>query len=283
MLLAFGILVGGLIFWGFAGNIIITLDADGVLVKSGGIEYISASYYGQLSDVRARVGDYVQKGEIAARLAQPEIVDRILILKKSIDNTKSGEISDLEEELFLLEERLSRESCIISHTEGQISEVFYKKGDFVKPGDYVFSVIKGGETVKALVAALYFPAEHGKRIKPGMSVRIFPTTIKKEEYGFMFGNVISVSDYPANERRIKELTGSDELAQTFAKEIVLEIMVDLSTSNETFSGYSWSSVDGPPVLIENGTLCSGQVVIDRITPIELILPVLGRILKDNED
>jgi HlyD family secretion protein len=110
-----------------------------------------------------------------------------------------------------------------------------------------------------------------------MEVRISPSTVKAEEYGFMKGVVRSVSTYPAtpdglmltlrNEALVRELTGGSA---------PLEVVVDLieADSKVSPSGYAWSSPQGPPVGIFGGTMCKGSIIIARRRPISYVIPIM---------
>ena len=49
-----------------------------------------------------------------------------------------------------------------------------------------------GKAVKGLEAIVYIPSVHGKKIRPGMEVQIAPSTVKKEEFGYLLGTVTYV-------------------------------------------------------------------------------------------
>ena len=49
-----------------------------------------------------------------------------------------------------------------------------------------------------------------------MEVRVSPTTVKAEEYGFMIGKVTKVSEYPVTPEGLMRVLRNDSLAQTLA-------------------------------------------------------------------
>jgi len=282
-LLAIIVLLAGGLFWSFQGSISVRLHGTGSLVSDGGRVTINSHSEGVVWDVGVQTGERVIRGQVIARLDHPERVEEILQLLESIEWGKRMGVSDPSNNQLLqtLRTDLEWESFILSHEEGKVSEVEITKGQYLRVGDPVATIIRGGETVKELVGVFYFPVEEGKKIKPGMEAQIIPSTVPKEEYGFLKGNVISVSTFPASQKHIAQLIGSESFAQEMAQQIVLEVVVDLLPSPKTVSGFQWSSSDGPPFEIENGTMAQGTVIIERLRPIGLVFPELRKVFQSS--
>jgi HlyD family secretion protein len=186
-------------------------------------------------------------------------------------STRANAISDGERRLRTLEGQLVSSSKILSTHAGRIIEMTVGRGELVVPQTRVVSL----EPLDAkLTGVIYISSGEGKKVEPNMEVRLSPSTVKAEEYGFMKGTVRSVSTYPVtpegimrtlrNEALVKELTGGSA---------PLELVVDLSEATNA-SGYEWSSPQGPPVGIFGGTMCSGSVIIDKKRPISYVIPLV---------
>ena len=190
---------------------------------------------------------------------------------KAALSTRYNDVRDAERKIKTLEGQLAANSIIRSTHAGRVVEMTVTRGALVGPPTRVVSL----EPLDAkLTGVLYIPSGEGKKAAPEMEVRVSPSTVKAEEYGFMKGVVRSVSTYPAtpeglmltlrNEALVKELTGGSA---------PLEVVVDLiETDNE--SGYQWSSPKGPPVGIFGGTMCTGSIIIDRRRPISYVIPMV---------
>lgn len=281
VLAAAGILIIFSIIWGITGDVVVRENVSGALVSSGGIYQITSQVDGKLTDIRVKPGDFVKKGDIVARVDQSELVDRITTLTQEIKNDRESgrNVEDKEKQLASMREELGYESTIVSAEEGRVVAVYNEVGSYVQVGSKVMSVSAGGANVKQLVAVMYVPVSRGKALKPGMEVNIYPSVTKKEEYGYMMGRISSVSDYPVNEQDIRDMIGSDKLASQFAANTaVLQVNVDLVPSDKTVSGFKWSTSAGPAVKIESGTICSGDVIIGKTRPIEMVIPALGKLL-----
>ena len=99
-------------------------------------------------------------------------------------------------------------------------EVIKSAGDKVVEGESLIRIERrtteadqlcGGD-VHALV---YVPAASAGKVKKGQFVRVSPSDVKKEEYGFIFGTVEWVSSYPASTADMTEKLKNDQLVKQF--------------------------------------------------------------------
>lgn len=94
----------------------------------------------------------------------------------------------------------------------------------------------------------------------------------------MLGVVSYVAKVPTSKPAMEARLGDKDLAETLTREIglPLEIRVVLIRSDQTLSGYRWTTSDGPPTVITAGTLCSGSVTIRTQRPVELLIPFIKK-------
>ncbi len=155
---------------------------------------------------------------------------------------------------------------------GRVVEVKRAVGDRVRLNE-VIAVVEPPSAV--LEPVVYVNSEVGKRIKPGMEAQISPSTVKREEYGFMKGEVRSVGEYPVTPEAVLAVVANaalaDELLGNAAK---LEVRLALEADPKTPSGFAWSSSVGPPFKIDSGTRVTVSVVVDRRAPVTYVLPVI---------
>ena len=95
-------------------------------------------------------------------------------------------IHDLELEIGELNAKLGENVNILSPYSGRVLEVLANRGDVVNPGTAILSVEVLSENLQAV---LFVPASTGKKVQPGMTVRLSPSTVKREEYGSLLGRV----------------------------------------------------------------------------------------------
>lgn len=123
-----------------------------------------------------------------------------------------------------------------------------------------------------LQAVLYVSIADGKRIQPGMTARISPSTVRPEEFGMVLGTVTSVQQSPSTQADMLAVLGNDALVQSLAASgAIVEVRLALQADGSTASGYDWTSADGPPARLWGGVLSDGFVVVNQQHPIELVL------------
>jgi hypothetical protein len=133
--------------------------------------------------------------------------------------------------------------------------------------------------LEKLQVFLFIPSAKAKEVQPGMAAEISPSTLRREEYGFIKGKVTFVSDYPATEASLMKLLNNPPLVRMFESEgPVNEIRVEMEAAPNTISGYRWSSPRGASLKLSDGTLCAGEIVTRKQRPISLVFPYVRETL-----
>ncbi|HET7871075.1 MAG TPA: NHLP bacteriocin system secretion protein [Terriglobales bacterium] len=188
------------------------------------------------------------------------------------DEEMQARISSLQRELAGAEKELNMAETVVSPYSGEVLEVKAHPGGTVSMGAPIFS-IQPDVTNLELVA--YLPSSQAKETKVGMEVQISPSLIKREEFGFMKGEVEYVSNYPATTAALMSNFENESLARVLSGSgPVTEVRVRLRGSSYTPSGFEWSTSKGPDILIRSGTICSLKVVTKRQKPISLMFPYI---------
>ena len=185
--------------------------------------------------------------------------------------------TELELALESVERRLQVFSKVRSPYEGVVVDLDVERGDYVSPGVTLCTL---RPLDSPLEASLLFPAEMGKKIKPGMVAYVYPSTASKEEYGCIYGLVSWVGEYPASAESLMTSIGSKQLISSLMEQgVMIMARVSLLRDPDTPSGFKWSSSSGPKdASIEAGTVCTGNVVLKRSRPIDLVFPKFSRML-----
>ncbi len=199
--------------------------------------------------------------------------------KQRLKDTITVYITDLEKNIQKMQRDLLNNNDVIAGAAGRVLEMQIKKGDMLQAGSVVCTIAEENEQTDSLEAILYVPVEQGKRIIPGMEVNISPSTVKKEEEGFMLGNVVAVSEYPASSQRIALTLGNPDLVQQLSgNSASLEVRVKMIMDSATVSGYKWSTPEGPAIVIDDGTFCIGEVKVAQKRPISMVIPFIKKLL-----
>jgi HlyD family secretion protein len=184
--------------------------------------------------------------------------------------TRRNAIHDLDSQIREDRAKLTENVSVVSQFSGRVLELLVVRGDVVNPGTPILSVEVLSED---LIAVLFVPATEGKRIRPGLKARISPTTVKREEYGFMEGRVVWTSAFPSTSRGMIRLLGNEALVTKLMKEgPPLQVNVALDRDPRTPTGYRWSSSRGPNLKISSGTLMTGSVIVREDRPVSLVIP-----------
>lgn len=279
-LIGIGLLIAAALYWGIFGTMSTMVSAQGVLVRPGGLKGIHATMPGTVSNVRVTENETVKKGDVIAWLEQPELLEQIRMVKSDIaqlsaNSGTEAELQVLQRKLQQLQEEYAYAARVISPYNGTVVEVMVEPGQSVASGREMVRLETHAEETDELIAVLYVPVQLGKQILPGMEVRISPTTVNREEYGSLVGSVVSVSDYPVTEQGMLNTLGNEGLVRQMAAQgVSLEVRVNLVPNDQTYSGYSWTTLEGPPHRLNSGMLVSGTINISDQRPIGMVIPQL---------
>ena len=374
-LLGIFLLLGVSVTWGYAGAVATKAAGQGLIVRTGGVLNIVTSGAGMVVDIKANVGDHIKPNQVIARVAQPELTEKIRATQEMLAEARSQEnlsrqlhaqnaklqsdalqrqrenatrqigemqdqinlvkeqipvdqellakglitkqqtfvnrqklvdlnskieslraeirqydaqqfgidvapvqnqvemqsrIADLQRTLGGLEAQLNMASNVVAPYGGQVLELKVYPGASVQAGTPLLSIQPDVQKLEALV---YLPADKAKNVAVGMEAQISPSTVKREEYGFVRGKVSYVSEYPSTPAALMRNFQNESLAQSLtAGGSVMEVRVLLLADPKTVSGFAWSSPGGPPVTISSGTICTAQIVTRKQKPISLVFP-----------
>jgi HlyD family secretion protein len=177
-------------------------------------------------------------------------------------------------ELESLQKKFDLTTSIRSDSKGRVIEVLVKQGQLVREGQ---AVVTYESSAAALEVEMLVPAYEGKKIQSGMEIRVTPSTVQREEYGFMTGRVKDVDLFPISRDALVSWLKNEKLADSLmAQGPVLSVVGTLEKDPSTKSGYRWSSEKGSDVVVTVGTMASAEVVVRRQPPLALVLPMMKK-------
>jgi len=184
------------------------------------------------------------------------------------------ELAEAQGRLQRLTRSHSHQSTIVSPHSGKVLELTVAPGQMLTQGQQI-GLIESTGSPDGLVAVAYFPVKDGKKIQSGMKTRITPTTIKRERYGSIVGDITTVSSVPRSTDSIAAIVGNRELAMSFGTGgSMIEVRSSLQAADENPSGYRWSSGKGPDISITSGMTVTVDATIEYRKPITFLLPFL---------
>jgi HlyD family secretion protein len=170
---------------------------------------------------------------------------------------------------------LGRNTQVISPIEGRVLEIKVSPGSVLGVGTPVVAIEAEGTTLEALV---YIPADRGKTVKPGMEVRLEPSTVKREEFGTMVGTVVTVSEFPITPQGMAAVLHNENLVTRFSKAgAPYAARVRLHPDASTETGYRWAVGTGPSLKLTSGTLTRAEITTREQRPLDLVVPMLKRL------
>lgn len=183
-------------------------------------------------------------------------------------------IADAEREIREIDAKLSLNGSVLAPASGRVTELKVFEGAFVQTGAPVISILTSGRNLQAVV---YIPTKDGKRVQPGMTVRIAPSIVKKEEYGTIIGTVMKVSEFPASKQGMLTVLQNEKLVTEYANDgAPYEARVDLVQDGSTVSGLKWTSGAGPNAHVTTGTTIEAEVTVKEDPPANLIIPFVRK-------
>ncbi|MFK8007121.1 MAG: NHLP bacteriocin system secretion protein [Saprospiraceae bacterium] len=220
--------------------------------------------------------------------------NQIVDLKAQLVQLSSQELNsgfNLEQKTTLIKQRISQEERRVNQLKeqyqikreirsphsGEVVEVLSNSGVVVGAGTPLFKMknellISDSGKIRGV---LYVPSYDGKKIKVGMEALVVPATVKPQEHGYMKAKVTYVSEFPVTEQGMMTSMKNDQLVQGILRMgAPFEVVVEFEPNAESFSGYEWTSADGPEVLINAGTSCMGKITVKEEPPITMVIPAL---------
>jgi HlyD family secretion protein len=220
-----------------------------------------------------------------ARQRKEDTQNQILKLKAEETDLETQRQRDIDESQFRLNEarrqmdqlagELGRDTQVVSPIDGRVLEIKVSPGAVLNVGTPVVVVETEGATLDAI---LYISADRGKSVKPGMEVRLEPSTVKREEFGTMVGSIVSISEFPITPQGMAAVLHNDTLVSYFSKNgAPYAASVRVMPDSSTVSGYHWAVGKGPAVRLSSGTLTRAEITTRERRPVELVVPMLRRL------
>ncbi|MFI6346105.1 DUF2118 domain-containing protein [Streptomyces sp. NPDC050560] len=226
-------------YWAVTGTVTSTVDAPGLLTYGQGSYVVQSTVTGQVTDVKAREGQRVSTGQALAEV-----------------KPASGHTTVL---------RAVRP--------GLVTALHTAVGSVVTTGSDVATVERSKGAHDPLVAELYLSPTSAAGIAPGQRVDLTAATAPEQRYGVLRGTVRTVDRTARTKEQLTTALGDEDLAARLTGHGgSLTVLVTLTPSSRTHSGYAWSSPSGPPFALASMTSVDGSVRTARQHPYAWLLP-----------
>jgi HlyD family secretion protein len=188
-------------------------------------------------------------------------------------------VSEARRAVTSLAARLDHVGTVLAPDAGRIVEVKAAPGQAVARGTPVLTLARsregGAEVPQVLV---YVSAEDGKKLRAGMVAEVSPSTTRREEHGFLRGQVDWVADTAASSAGMGRTLQNDQLVRNFTQRLgtPFELRIRLEADPAGSGGLAWSTGRGPGFGIDNGTMAEVAVSVRRVRLLALAIPALQR-------
>jgi HlyD family secretion protein len=195
-----------------------------------------------------------------------------------------------ETRLALLRARFDRDTRIISPYAGSVVDLLITDHAPVQMGTTAALLRPVATAPGALEAIIFVPAGLGKKIRVGDAVEVVPDTVRRQEHGFIRGEIRSVSEMPRTAESMLAELKNPALVSSFLEmyrgQVLLTIHGALREAPATradgtlarLNGLDWSSASGAYQRVSGGTLCSASIVVERRPLIALAMPWFKRLI-----
>ena len=202
------------------------------------------------------------------------------VSQKDIEWQKQQTYLDLMKDQLLKEQemdlalKLFNDSYWLRATaDGVVIEVLKGVGAAVAPGDRVALISSGTCLDLRLVA--FVPMQDGKKIRPGMRAFFTPASVKAQDFGYIQGVVVSVSQFSVSRESIATELKNVDFAEMVAKGGgQIRLVVELMPGDLGPGTFKWTSQKGAGIEVDAGA--SGTLLIntDYRAPASYIVPYL---------
>lgn len=234
---------------------------------------------GRLERERRQKQELVDRGLLTSA-SVAAIDQQITSLQNSLAQSMIGtgdrgiRVEDKRLEVKELEAKLASDSVVRSPFGGRVVALRAGVGQPIRQGDPIANLESTDDPMRVVG---FVPLAAGKQVRTGLDVRISPSFVKVEDYGFMLGKVVSVSTLPATPEEIRRIVANDALARQYIDLNPFQVTIE-PLAADTPSGFKWTSSAGPPVEVGSGTDCTVQVVVETRKPISFVIPTVKQTL-----
>lgn len=231
-------------------------------------------YFSSLSSLSSLKNEKILAKE---RLKLITLSNEELYFGNEVSQKNIADRIDVEKNLLAdLEKNFKIQTEVLAMSDGVIREVSVRPGDVVPAGYNLAYIHNDDLDLKKYILNLYIPYSENEIVEKGMSVNIQPFNVDHNLYGWLEGKVKYVSPLPSDNEELMKSLGSKNLIDLIEYNgPTYEVIVELETDPNTFSGFKWTNKKGPPTKMYSGQLGLGYIHVKVKSPIDYVLPIFN--------
>ncbi len=257
-------ILAAVFLWGIFGSIPDSVSAVGVIFPQNGVTSVIPVTEGRISDMRVKVGDFVEAGQILAIIPQESFVAKINDMKKD-PQADPDQIASLVNDY-------ENSSILISPVSGIVLSA-KSTNETATTKEAVVKIVKQEKYANDRQIICYIPDSTARKLKEGMEVQASPDFAPREEYGFMYGHITDIGVYPVSQADILAAVGSEQYAEGLLLRAgnFVEVRVNLTVDPYSWHKIKWSNSKGENLPFSIGVKCLMRIVVKDYKPIELVI------------
>lgn len=185
------------------------------------------------------------------------------------------QLADLDRRIESVRTRLKLSTDVVSPYTGRVLEIKLAENSIVQAGSSILNMELAGDAIKDLEVVAFVSSLEGKKVRPGMDLYLAPSTIRREDFGYLVAKVTAVAEFPSTQQGMMRILQNAQLVQQLsANAAPIQVSADLIPDPAATSGYRWTSPGGPPVQLQSGTIGEASITVRKQRPISLVIPML---------
>ena len=134
-------------------------------------------------------------------------------------------------------------------------------GTAFKAGEPVGWLLPQAQQMAGREVLCYVNYNDLRKLKMGQQVQVTPANLKRENWGYAYGRIVGIEQYPTSRQEIVSRVKLDPLAAFVPDgQALYEVRVTL---DERDGALVWSRAKSRDVKVGNGTLCNIQIITEK--------------------
>lgn len=135
------------------------------------------------------------------------------------------------------------------------------EGDEINAQEPVVWLLPGNTETSGREILCYVTFDNLRKLKSGQQVQVTPADLQRENWGYAYGEIVGIEQYPTTKQEIRKRLKLDPLAAFITDgQAVYEVRVVLA---ENGGDLVWSREKSKGLKVSTGTLCNVQIITAR--------------------
>lgn len=221
-----------------------TVPGVGIILFKGGLKQVVSPQAGWIQSYAKEEGDPISKGDVLALMRAHGNADK--------------------------------EVPIYAHVAGQIAEIIAYPDTVVSQGQPIAIITDAKNPLLDLEMLSFVSSLDGKKIQPGMLVRITPSIVDPLRTGHLLARVKRVGKLPMSLAAVQSVVKIPEVAHYIRDQLSAEpfvVVLSLNQDPEHITGYAWDG-PGPNFMLDSGIIAQASIVTEEKSLAARIFPML---------